>query len=112
MKLTSYETPSKVQFDRPPGIIVKKEFNVSADRLLEHITNYSYRHNWVNGVDKFEYNPNEVTRLGTEHVCVIDGRRLNFTTITKNVEPDQLVGLWGTYNRRSDYRFTTSILYY
>ncbi|MFD2564906.1 DUF2652 domain-containing protein [Aquimarina rubra] len=91
LKLTSYETPYEVYFKSPPGIVIEKEYNVSAQELLEYITNYSYRHYWVKGVDKFEYNPNEVTRLGTEHVCVIDGKRLNFTTVTKSVESGQLV---------------------
>ncbi|SEM02041.1 Protein of unknown function [Aquimarina amphilecti] len=91
LKLTSYETPYEVHFDKPPVLVIQKEYNVSAQELLEYITNYSYRHHWVNGVNEFEYNPDEVTRLGTEHVCVIDGKRLNFTTVTKAVESNRLI---------------------
>ena len=91
LKLTSYETPYEVDLKQSPGFVIKKKYNVSASVLLEYITNYSYRYHWVKGIDKLEYNPDEVTRLGTEHVCVIDGKRLNFTTITKKVEPNQLV---------------------
>ncbi|MDH7444889.1 DUF2652 domain-containing protein [Aquimarina sp. 2201CG14-23] len=91
LKLTSYETPYEVQLNRKPAIVIEKEYDVSGQELLEYITNYSYRHHWVKGVDEFEYDPGEVTRLGTEHVCVIDGKRLNFTTVTKTVEPGQLV---------------------
>ena len=91
LKLTSYETPYEVQFNGKPGVVISKDYNISAEGLLEYITNYSYRHHWAKGVDEFEYNPDEVTRLGTEHVCVIDGKRLNFTTVTKAVESGQLV---------------------
>ena len=55
------------------------------------ITNYSYRHLWVQGVDKFEFNENEVTRIGTEHVCVINNKHLNFIVVTKEGKPGQLV---------------------
>ncbi len=91
LKLTSYETPYEVHFDKSPILEIQKEYSVSAGELLEYITNYSYRHHWVKGVNEFVYNPDEVTRLGTEHVCVIDGKRLNFTTVTKSVESDRLI---------------------
>lgn len=91
LKLTSFPTPDMVNFDCQPAIAVERSFNVSASQLMELVTNYSYRYYWVKGVDKFEYNPDEVTRLGTEHVCVVDGKRLNFTTVTKWVEPGQLI---------------------
>lgn len=91
LKLTSFPAPDMVTFDCQPAIVVERSFNVSAAQLLELVTNYSYRYYWVKGVDKFEYNPDEVTRLGTEHVCVVDGKRLNFTTVTKWVEPGKLI---------------------
>lgn len=95
LKLTSYETPYEVYFDKGPFITIQKKYKTSAESLLEYITNYSYRHHWVKGVDEFEYNPDEVTRLGTEHVCVIDGKRLNFTTVTKAVDTGKLI--YGEY---------------
>ncbi len=95
LKLNPFETPKVVNFKCSPGIVLHKKFDISAVQLLEYITNYSYRHYWVKGVDKFEYNPNEVTRLGTEHVCVIDGKRLNFITVTKKANPDEIV--YGEY---------------
>ncbi len=91
LKLNPYEIPEVVDFKRAPSITLNRFFSISSDTLLEYITNYSYRHYWVKGVDKFEYNPDEVTRLGTEHVCVVDGKRLNFTTVTKKSEFDEIV---------------------
>ncbi len=91
LKLNPFAVPEVVDFKCSASITLNKEFEISASELLEYITNYSYRHYWVKGVDKFEYNPDEVTRLETEHVCVIDGKRLNFTTVTKSANPDEIV---------------------
>ncbi|GAA4278241.1 DUF2652 domain-containing protein [Aquimarina mytili] len=95
LKLNPFETPKIVDFNCSASIILQKNFETSASQLLEYITNYSYRHYWVKGVDKFEYNPDEVTRLGTGHVCVIDGKRLNFTTVTKKANIGEIV--YGEY---------------
>ncbi len=91
LKLNPFAVPEVVDFKGPPSIIFIRNLKISANQLLEYITNYSYRHYWVKGVEKFEYNPEEVTRLGTEHVCIVDGKRLNFTTVTKEVDPDSLI---------------------
>ncbi|WP_108866611.1 DUF2652 domain-containing protein [Aquimarina aquimarini] len=91
LKLNSFAVPEEVVLDHSPSVVLTKEFDVKATQLLEYITNYGYRHYWVKGVDKIEYNPDEVTRSGTEHVCVIDGKRLKFTTITKKGNPDEII---------------------
>lgn len=91
LNLRAFEEPKKLKFDLPPQLSYEKEYPISAHRLLEYITNYTYRHHWVKGVDRFEYNENEVTRLGTEHICVVNGKHLNFVTVSKDVEPGQLI---------------------
>jgi len=91
LKLKPFAQARRIEFNKPPSLYFDKQFPVSASQLLEFITNYAYRHEWVEGVDKFEYNENEVTRLGTEHVCVLNGKHLNFITITKKGKPGQLV---------------------
>lgn len=73
----------QLKMTRPPDIIVKHTFPIAATELLEYITNYKYRHRWVEGAEEFIYDENEVTRLGSEHVCVIGGRHFNFTVVTK-----------------------------
>ncbi len=80
-----------VTFDCPPNFVYERYFPVEAPTLLEYITNYRNRSAWVEGVDEFKFNENEVTRLGTEHTCVIDGKLLDFVTVTKEVLPGQLV---------------------
>lgn len=91
LKLKPFTQAKKLRFDAPPSLFSEKEFPISAPHLLEYITNYTYRHHWVQGIDKFEYNENEVTKIGTEHLCVVNGKDLNFITVTKEGQPGQLV---------------------
>jgi len=91
LKIKPFAQAKKIHFDKAPSLHFEKHFPISASQLLEYITNYKYRHEWVDGVDKFEYNENEVTRLGTEHVCVISDKHLNFVTVTKAGNPGQLI---------------------
>lgn len=91
LKLKPFAQAKKIHFDKPPNLEFEKQFPVSAKQLLEYITNYKYRHLWSDGVDKFEYNEKEVTRLGSEHICVISDKHLNFVTVTKKGELGQLI---------------------
>ncbi len=91
LKLTIFSEGKKLHFDSPPNLINRVVLPISAPALLEYITNYGLRHLWVKGADKFEYNENEVTRLGSEHICVVNGKHLDFVTVTKEVAVDQLV---------------------
>ncbi len=89
--LSPFPSSKTVKFDEKPSIYQTYTFDVSANVLLEYITNYSYRHYWVNGVDKFIYNENEVTRLDSPHVCVINGQHLDFVVVVKEGQPKQLI---------------------
>lgn len=91
LNLYTFSQGKRVTFDSPPQLVLEKEFPISASSLMEYITNYSYRHYWVEGVDKFEYDEHEVTRLGTQHLCVVNGKHLNFVSVTKNVGANQYV---------------------
>ncbi|RDY61581.1 DUF2652 domain-containing protein [Flagellimonas nanhaiensis] len=91
LRLKTFPEPKKLHFDYPPHLVVKKDFPITSEKLMEYVTNYSYRKYWQDGVDKVEYDGNEVTRLGTEHTCVINGKHLNFITVTKDVPEDVLV---------------------
>lgn len=91
LNLSDSTAGNKVVFDRKPDYQYYKEFFVKAEDLLEFISNYSYRHEWVKGVDEFRFNKNEVTRLGTEHLCVINNKHLNFVAVTKDSEKGNLV---------------------
>ena len=81
----------KITFDSAARIAMDRNFDNSANELLEIVCNYGYRHLWVKGVDKFVYSENEVTRQGSEHVCVINGKHFDFVAVTKQVQPGQYV---------------------
>ena len=91
LKLSPFRRGENVKINRSPDVLIKRTFNISAEHLIEYITNYNYRHYWVEGVDKFEFNENEVTRVGSEHVCVINGKHFNFKTIIKDGKAGQLI---------------------
>ncbi|WP_343330404.1 DUF2652 domain-containing protein [Polaribacter staleyi] len=91
LKLKSFLIPSKVVFNKSPSFIVEKEFPVAAEELLEALTNYAYRTQWKEEVNEIKYHVNEVTRLGSEHVCVVNQKHLDFVVVTKEVKPGQLV---------------------
>jgi hypothetical protein len=91
LKLKPFEQVSKFNFEHAPDVQLQRDFPIGAKDLLEVISNFSYRSEWVEGVDDFVFNPGEINRLGTEHVCVVNGKHINFRTITKDVEPIQLV---------------------
>ncbi len=91
LKLTPFSEGKKVHFETAPNLTNEVSLPISAPALLEYITNYRLRHLWVKGADKFEYNENEVTRMGSEHICVVNGKHLDFVTVTKEVSKNQLV---------------------
>jgi hypothetical protein len=91
LHLLPFYEPRVMEFNSGPNYTYEQTFPVSAKSLLEIITNYKYRHHWVDGVDEFLYDEDEVTRLGTEHTCVINGRQLNFETVTKKGKPNDIV---------------------
>ncbi|MGB5238762.1 MAG: DUF2652 domain-containing protein [Flavobacteriaceae bacterium] len=91
LTLSAYHQAKEVVLDRPPKLTTRKEFPVKASVLFEYITNYTYRSYWVKGVDKFEYQENQVTRAGTEHLCVINGKHLNIIAVTREAAPGELV---------------------
>jgi len=91
LKIKPFEQAKLVNFTRKPNAIIEQVVKVSANTFLEYVTNYKYRQEWFKGVNRFEYNEQEVTRVGTEHVCVINGKHFNFVTVTKAADPEQLV---------------------
>jgi hypothetical protein len=91
LELNPVKKIKKIEFDDPPGLMLEEKFPASAAKLLEYITNYRYREHWIQGVEDFKYIENEVTKIGTEHLCIVNGKDINFTAVTKDVEPEQFV---------------------
>ena len=55
------------------------------DDLFEMISNFNLRYLWNEQVT-IEYDKDHLNRVGMEHQCVIDGKVLNFDTITKQAK--------------------------
>lgn len=91
LKLKPFQQAKKVHFNKSASLTFEKEFPISANELLEYITNYTYRKHWVKHVNDFEFKDNEVTRIGSEHVCVINEKHLNFITVIKDAKPGELI---------------------
>ena len=91
LKLKPFEQSKKLQFSRDPSFTIEKEFPIAANELFEVISNFNYRSHWVKGADSFEFNSDQVNRIGSEHICVIKDKHLNFITVTKDAKPGQLV---------------------
>lgn len=95
LEIKPLEPIKKIKFNRPPELVFEKTYPIGAEILLEYISNYKYREIWTNGVDQVNFNADEVTRLGTEHKCIIKGSELDFKTVTKEGDPDEFV--YGEY---------------
>lgn len=83
--------PKEYAFDRNPDLSLEHIMECGAVQLYEYISNYRYRYDWTYGVNEFQFKLNEVTRLGTEHACIINGKHIDFTAITKAAKPGELV---------------------
>lgn len=65
--------------------------NKKPEDVFELITNFKYRMKWSKGIDDFKYEENRVNRLGTKHMCVLNGSLIEFETVTKDSEQQKLV---------------------
>ena len=91
LTLNPFETSKLVEFNCGPNLSYERTLFISANEVIELITNYHYRHYWIDGVDEFLFSENEVTRLGSEHTCVIKGKHFDFETVSKKGKPGQIV---------------------
>lgn len=91
LQLNPYSNAKKVSFSRPPNITMSKNFDYPAKTVLEIVSNYKYRSQWAPDVDKFIYDENQVTRSGTPHTCVINGKHFGFTAVTMENKPGTYV---------------------
>ena len=58
--------------------------NAPADRIFKIVSNFEFRYKMFDDLRKIEYEPNEVNRVGTKHVCVYDSGNLELETVTAN----------------------------
>ena len=49
--------------------------------VFEVLINFEHRAKWTKGVDRMEYDPKEINKSGSQHLCVINGQEIVFETI-------------------------------
>tara|TARA_R110002073_G_scaffold326975_1_gene507310 strand:+ start:19300 stop:20388 length:1089 start_codon:yes stop_codon:yes gene_type:complete len=91
LNLRKYGNPIKVHFDSAPNLVLEQVLETNRDQVLEYISNYRYRNNWTDGVDDFKFKLNEVTRLDSVHTCVVNGKHLDFSAVTKKAKRGEVV---------------------
>lgn len=99
LDLKKYGKPKKVKFDRPPNMTFEFVMEANREQVFEYISNYKYRNEWAAGVDEFQFNLNEVTRIDTVHTCVVNGKHIDFIAVIKDAEPGQIV--YGEFTENS-----------
>ncbi len=72
-------------------IVVEGEVEVDADTLFRVVGDFSERLSWNDEVDEFLFDPAEINRVGTKHQCIIDGKSIDFETVTADFGEDKLV---------------------
>jgi len=59
--------------------------------VYELISNFEFRELWNKKADRLEYRKDRVNRVGEKHLCVIDGKNIEFETVTADFGEDSLV---------------------
>ncbi len=89
------KVPEPVKFNPPDRINrplkASISINVDMNSLIEYIANFSFRSKWQEGVDRLEYNKNEVNRIGTTHICVINNKEFQFETVATELSHNHRV---------------------
>jgi len=72
---------------------LKYEGHIKSDikNVFEIISNLDIRLTWSEGIDKLKYKKNRVNRVGTKHTCIINGKNIEFETVTNDFGQDRMV---------------------
>ena len=65
--------------------------NRNIKEVFEIISNLDLRLTWFQGVDRLKYKKNRVNRVGMKHTCVINGKDIEFETVTDDFGKDRMV---------------------
>ena len=83
LRLNPFDGGKAISITKAPDLVLEHNYAISASNLMEIITNYKYRHLWDATADEIIYDEQEVTRIDSSHVCVVNGRHLHFKVVTK-----------------------------
>lgn len=91
LKLIPFDSGKTINIGVDPDLVFEKNYATSSIKLMEIITNYKYRYLWETSADEIIYNENEITRLDSSHVCVVNGKQLDFDVVTKLDNKGELI---------------------
>lgn len=60
---------------------VTKDIGLDVDSLYQFVSNFKYRHLWNEKASEIIFDSDEINQSGTQHLCVVDGKNLDFNTI-------------------------------
>jgi len=72
-------------------LIFKGTVHRPIEFVYEMLSNLDYRLEWQQGVKEMRYEKNRVNRVGTKHLCVFTGNKIEFETISKAKESDEMI---------------------
>lgn len=91
LKLKPFQEGRIMVVNGAAKLVFERYFHIQAESLLELITNYKYRHLWAAGADEITYNENEVSRLGTTHMCMVGGKHYDFKVVGRRDKKGNLI---------------------
>ncbi len=83
------EIPPYPKAERP--LVVEGQLDTQIQDAYELISNLDFRDLWNTKVDRLDYQKEKVNRIGETHMCVIDGKNIEFETVTNDFGKGSLV---------------------
>ena len=79
-----------VKSEKP--IVVKGRFNIDQETFKEYLTDFDLRTVWNKDVERIDYDPKELNRKGSKHLCVFEkGDSIELETVTNDFGPNKFV---------------------
>ncbi|MEM7297056.1 MAG: DUF2652 domain-containing protein [Bacteroidota bacterium] len=69
-------------------IRVTKNIDLDLDTLYQFIADFKYRHLWNKKASEIVFDTDEINQAGTQHLCIVDGKNLDFNTIKPGREDE------------------------
>ena len=88
-------------------IKIKRKVSAEPLDIFELLLNFEYRKEWTQGLQGIEYNQNEMNKVGSKHVCIIDNKKIEIETVTSDFGDDTWL-----YGEKSKAPFIKELLIY
>ena len=73
--------------------LLNEKLNIAAapNQVFQLIVDFEKRHLWSPGVDRVDYDENQINQVGSKHVCVIGKNNIEFTSLFTDLSDDELI---------------------